>query len=98
MEDREENLRRAKLYVVGANAVETAETDERELTVDDLEVVRYIDNDRTQNWYAELRADFRYTFYVDHVAKQEETHVTIKKQRKFLAPSITTHTFSHHDF
>lgn len=82
----------AKQFVVGANAVETAETGEYELTVDDLYIVTftYI----LGNWKALVGTsvpDDGLYFEVTHNKLKEETYVDIYKK-------TANHLFSHHDY
>lgn len=82
----------AKQFVVGAHAVETAETGEHELTVDDLYIVwwGYI----LGNWKALISTavpgDGLY-FEVTHNATKHETYVDTYKK-------TANNVFSHHDF
>lgn len=89
--DNDRFLRHAKQYVVGANAVETAETGEYELKVEDLYVVWF--SKTLQNWKALISTsvlnDGLY-FEVTHNGDKEETYVDIYKKS-------ANHVFSHHD-
>lgn len=84
-------LQYAKQFVVGANAVETAETEEYELTVEDLYIVWFAKT--LGNWKAlistSIPGDGLY-FEVTHNGEKEETYVDIYKK-------VNNHVFSHHD-
>lgn len=90
--DNDRFLQYAKQYVVGANAAETAETGEQELTVDDLYIVWF--SKTLQNWKALISTtvpgDGLY-FEVTHNGDKEETYVDIYKK-------TANHCFSHHNF
>jgi Family of unknown function (DUF6275) len=81
----------AKLYVVGANAVETVDHPEDELTTDNLYIVwwSYV----LGNWKALISTnvvgDGLY-FEVTHSDTKQETYVDIYKKS-------ANHVFSHHD-
>lgn len=84
-------MQAALQFVVGANAVETSESGEYELTVEDLYIVwwSYI----VGNWKALISTtvpgDGLY-FEVTHDHTKEETYVDIYKKQ-------ANHVFSHHD-
>lgn len=84
-------LRYAKQFVVGANAVETAETGGYELTMDDLYIVWFAKT--LGNWKAlistRIPGDGLY-FEVTHNGAKEETYVDIYQK-------TANHVFSHHD-
>jgi hypothetical protein len=84
-------LKEAKLFVVGANAVETAESGEQELRVEDLYIVWF--SKTLQNWKAlvstTVSGDGLY-FEVTHNGTKEETYVDIYKKQ-------VNHVFSHHN-
>lgn len=84
-------VRHAMLRVVGANAVETAESGEPELTIDQLYLVSF--TFILGNWKAlistNVPGDGLY-FEVTFSYEKEETYVDIYKKQ-------ANHVFSHHD-
>jgi len=90
--DNDRFLKEAKLYVVGANAVETAESGEYELTVDDLYIVWF--SKTLKNWKAlistSIAGDGLY-FEVTRNGEKNQTYVDIYKKQ-------TNHLFDHNHF
>lgn len=90
--DNDRFLKEAKLAVVGAHAVETAETEEQELTIDDLYIVWFAKV--LQNWKAlvstSISGDGLY-FEVTYNGDRLETYVDTYRK-------ANNQSFSHHDF
>ena len=82
----------AKQFVVGAHAVETSDTGEPELTVEDLYVTWFAKT--LDNWKAlvstSISGDGLY-FEVTHNGEKMETYVDTYRKS-------SNHVFSHHDF
>lgn len=85
-------LREAKQFVVGANAVETAESGEHELSVDELYIVWF--SKTLKNWKAlistSIPGDGLY-FEVTHNGEKNQTYVDIYKK-------TANHQFDHNHF
>jgi hypothetical protein len=90
--DNDRFLREAKQYVVGANAVETSESGEYELTVDDLYIVWF--SKTLKNWKALIStsiSDDGLYFEVTHNGEKNQTYVDIYKK-------TANHVFDHNHF
>lgn len=85
-------LKHAKQFVVGAHAVETAETGDPELTIDELYIVWF--SKTLQNWKALIsttRSGDGLYFEVTHNGDKLETYVDTYYKG-------SNQVFSHHDF